>query len=130
MPTVTTVAPAVTVASTITSWRLNEPGLRRLLESPLGAVGQDLQRRAENVVTLATLRASGPVIGIRSGALHSGIRYEIENGPTMRAKIDTDAMSTWNGRPFSYPAYHDQTQGRPWLSGALRAALLGPGEAV
>jgi hypothetical protein len=112
----------VTVATTITSWRLNEAGLRRLLERPTGPVGQELVDRAERV-TAAAARNSGspqPGIGIRSGALDSGIHYEIEVGPPMRATVGTNAMSTWNGRPFSYPAYHDQVTGRPWLTGALR----------
>lgn len=121
--------------------RLNESAVRLLLDSPVGAVGRDLQRRAENVTRLATLRASiysgdGPTLGIRSGALHSSISYQIEaDALGLRATIGTNAMSTWHGRPFSYPSYHDVAgEGtppiggrRPWLTGALRAFDLPPG---
>ena len=99
---------------------LNEVGLRQLLESPLGPVGRDLTRRAEQVTRLATDNASGSVIGIKSGALHSGIHFEIHEEATgLVATIGTPAMSSWRGRPFSYPAYHDQSQNRPWLTKAL-----------
>jgi hypothetical protein len=100
--------------------RLNEIGLRQLLESPLGPVGRDLTRRAEQVTQLATENASGPVIGIESAALHSGIHFEIhEDARGLFATIATPAMSSWRGQPFSYPAYHDQRQNRPWLTKAL-----------
>jgi hypothetical protein len=38
---------------------LNEPGLKLLLESEQGPVGQDLRRRAEQVAALASDNASG-----------------------------------------------------------------------
>lgn len=99
--------------------RLNEPGLRLLLDSELGPVGRDLRRRAEAVVTQADINASGDIIGIESGALHSGVRYEIQSGPEgLEAVVGTDA----NKDGFSYPAWHDQN-GRPWLTSALRDAF-------
>jgi hypothetical protein len=110
---------------------VNEAGIEHMTRSPLGPVVRDLQRRAENVVALATRRAGGAIIDIESGQLYAGIKYRIEQrtqGPI--AIISTDATSEWRGQPFSYPAYHDQQTGRPWLSGALRAAMLDPGEAV
>lgn len=99
--------------------RLNQAALRLFLESEVGPVGRDLRRRAENVVAQADVNASGDIIGIESGALHSGVRYEIreaENG--LEAIIGTDA----NKAGFSYPAWHDQN-GRPWLTSALRDAF-------
>jgi hypothetical protein len=114
-----------------TTVKLNEGAINRFLEGDQGPVVTDLRRRAENVTALATLRASGPVIGIRSGRLHSGIQYRIDRAATgPQAVVFTDAMSSWRGQPFSYPAFHDvagvgEPQGgqRPWLSQALRAAL-------
>jgi hypothetical protein len=96
--------------------RLNESALRFFLESDIGPVGRDLRRRAEAVTRLAETNASGMVIGIESGALHSGVRYALEQGPEgLQAVIGTDA----NKDGFSYPAWHDQN-GRPWLTNALR----------
>lgn len=100
--------------------RLNEVALSVLLESPTGPVGRDMLRRAENVADIARLKASGDVIGIRSTDLFTGIDARVEatvNGPI--GTVSTDAMSDWHGRPFSYPAWHDQN-GRPWLTDALR----------
>ena len=98
---------------------LNEAALVHLLESESGPVGQDTRRRAENVARQAEINASGQVIGIESGDLHSGIRYELgrdEQG--LRAVIGTNARH----RGFAYPAWHDQ-HGRPWLTEALRDAF-------
>jgi hypothetical protein len=96
--------------------RLNEAALQRFLDSPAGPVGQDLQRRAERVTAEATANASGDIIGIESGALHSGINFRIENDSEgLRAVIGTPA----NKDGFSYPAYHDRHE-RPWLTEALR----------
>jgi hypothetical protein len=103
---------------------LNPRALALLLEAEHGPVGRDLQRRAERVVAFATSRASGGIIGIETGRLHSGIQFQIDSTATgLQARVFTTAMSTWRGQPFSYPAYQDQTQGRPWLSGALRAVI-------
>lgn len=95
---------------------LNEPAIRLLLESEAGPVGRDLRRRAEQVTALASTNASGDLIGIQSGDLHSGIRYEVRQGSGgLEAVIRTDAEH----RGFAYPAWHDQN-GRPWLTSALR----------
>lgn len=95
---------------------LNEAGLKLLLESEQGPVGQDLRRRAEQVAALASDNASGEIIGIRSGDLHSEIRYELrESGEGLEAVVLTDAEHGG----FFYPAFHDQN-GRPWLTAALR----------
>jgi hypothetical protein len=100
------------------SIRINEAGFR-FFTSELGPIGRDLRRRAENITAAAEVNASGLEIGIESGALHSGIRYEIREGPEgLEAIIGTDA----NKDGFSYPAWHDQN-GRPWLTNALRDAL-------
>jgi len=96
--------------------QLNEPALHFFLEEERGPVGRDLQRRAENVTTLAEVNASGSIIGIRSGDLHSGIRFQIGNdGEGLFATVGTDATH----RGFAYPAFHDR-HGRPWLTEALR----------
>ena len=101
--------------------RLNEAALQLLLESEAGPVGRDIRRRAENVGALAAMNASGDVIGIRSHSLLGGLTVEVESGSDgVRGIVKTDAMSDWHGQPFSYPAYHDQVTGRPWLSEALR----------
>lgn len=95
--------------------RINEAGFR-LFTSELGPVGRDLRRRAETVTALAEQNASGDIIGIESGALHSGVRYEIREGADgIEAVIGTDA----NKDGFSYPAYWNEN-GRPWLTNALR----------
>ncbi len=104
----------------------NDAGFQRMIRDPQGPIVRDLERRAQNVVALAGRRAAGPIIDIESGQLQAGINYRIEQRPEGPiAIISTPAKK--NG--FSYPAYHDQT-GRPWLTGALRAAMLSPGEAV
>lgn len=98
---------------------LNPQALALLLESEAGPVGRFLQRRAEAVVQVATVNASGPIIGIESGNLNTGIQYQIEqNADGLRARIFTDAEK--NG--FSYPAYWDRN-GRPWLTDALRTVF-------
>ena len=98
------------------SVKLNPPALRFFLDSEAGPVGQDLHKRAETVTALATQNAEGQIIGIESGALHSGIRFEIrEDADGLLAIVGTDAEK--NG--FSYPAYWDRN-GRPWLTEALR----------
>lgn len=98
--------------------RINEAGFR-LFTGELGPVGRDLRRRAETITAIAEVNASGDIIGIESGALHSGVRYEIREGPEgIEAVIGTDA----NRDGFSYPAYWDQN-GRPWLTSALRDGL-------
>ena len=98
---------------------LNESALVALLESDIGPVGRDIRRRAENVGAIAALNASGDMVNIRSHALLSGLTVEVESSPDgPRGIVKTDAFSTWGGRPFSYPAYLDQTY-RPWLSRAL-----------
>jgi hypothetical protein len=99
--------------------RLLEPGIRFLLENEAGPVGRDLRRRAENVAADATANASGEIIGIQTGDLHSGIRYEIQDtGDGLQAVVRTDARH--NG--FAYPAWWDRN-GKPWLTNALRDGL-------
>jgi hypothetical protein len=96
---------------------LNEAGLRFFLESEGGPVGGDLQRRAENVTALATQNAEGQIIGIETGDLHSGIRFEIGHDTEgLFAIVKTDARH----RGFAYPAWWDRFGGRPWLTSALR----------
>jgi hypothetical protein len=111
---------------------LNEAAIARLLNSTVGPVGRDIARRADNVATLASQNASGPVIGIESGRLLAGIRVRLEGTPDgVQAVVSTDATAydssgaqrLWNGQPFSYPAYHDQVTGRPWLTQALRDGI-------
>lgn len=76
-----------------------------------------MQPRAEAVVRQAEVNASGDIIGIDSGALHSGIRYELRQGEEgMEAVIGTDA----NKDGFSYPAWHNTFGERPWLTNALQ----------
>lgn len=95
---------------------MNEVALRFLLESPSGPVGRDLRRRSEQVAAQAGQNASGEIIGIETGDLYSGIRFEIrETADGLEGVIGTDAEH----RGFNYPAWHDQN-GRPWLTNALR----------
>ena len=95
---------------------LNGPALAFLLESENGPVGRDLRRRAEQVTALAEQNASGPIIGIESGDLHSGIRFEIkQDAEGLFATIGTDARHGG----FAYPTFWDSS-GRPWLTNALR----------
>jgi hypothetical protein len=111
---------------------LNEAAIARLLNSTTGPVGRDIARRADNVGTLASQNAAGPVIGIESGRLLAGIKVRVEGtAEGVRAVVSTDATAydasgaqrLWNGAPFSYPAYHDQFTGRPWLTQALRDGI-------
>ena len=96
--------------------RLFEPALTLLLDSEAGPVGQDLRRRAENVTADAEVNASGQIIGIETGDLHSGIRFVVESGGDgLQAVVRTDAEHGG----FAYPAYWDRN-GRPWLTNALR----------
>ena len=103
---------------------LNEAALELLLATPAGPVGRDLGRRAEQVVRLAEENASGSIIDIDTGDLHSGIHFEIHADPLgLFARVGTDAKH----RGFSYPAYWDQ-HGRPWLTSALRDGFASPSE--
>lgn len=101
---------------------LNPAALARLLESEMGPVGQDLRRRAENVAAQATENASvsgDRTLGIQTGDLHSGIRYEIgHDSDGLFATVGTDAQ---HGGVF-YPTWWDKYGGKPWLSSALDAA--------
>ena len=106
---------------------VNEAAVNTLLNSTIGPVGQHIGRLADQVATLATERASGPVIGIESGRLLAGIRTQLVGTPDgVRASVSTDAVAydsrgqtrLYLGQPFSYPAFHDRNE-RPWLSGAL-----------
>lgn len=97
-----------------------QPAVERLIESQAGPVGEYLTEKAQRIVSLAEQNAShssATTLGIRSGALHSGIRYIVENGGdgSLVARIGTDAENDG----FNYPAWHDQN-GRPWLRDALR----------
>ena len=96
--------------------RLLEPGIQFLLRDPAGPVGEDLRRRAENVAADPEVNASGDIIGIQTGDLHSGIRYVLQQGDDgLEAVVRTDAEHGG----FAYPAWWDQN-GRPWLTSALR----------
>lgn len=100
---------------------LNGPALAFLLESENGPVGLDLRRRAEQVTALASQNASGPIIGIQTGDLQSGIRYEIQNDSQgLFATIGTSARHFG----FAYPAWWDKFGGKPWLTEALRDGYL------
>lgn len=95
---------------------INDAAMNRFLRSTTGAVGQDLALRANKVLELASMNASGMIIGIRSGDLRLGLRARIE--PTnvgLEAIVSTPAEH----RDFFYPSFHDRN-GRPWLTNALR----------
>lgn len=97
---------------------LNELGIRAFFNS--NDMEEILRPRAEEVVRQADINASGAIIGIESGALSSGIRYEIQPGPEgLEAIVSTDAEK--NG--FSYPAWQDRFGGRPWLTSALQTVF-------
>lgn len=99
--------------------RLLEPGIQFLLQDENGPVGRDLRRRAENVAAEAAANASGDIIGIQTGDLHSGIRYVLQDsGEGLEAVVRTDAEHGG----FAYPAWWDQN-GKPWLTTALRDGL-------
>lgn len=106
---------------------VNEAALARLLNSQTGPVGREVARRAELTSGRASENAAGEVIGIESGRLQTGIRYEVQGTPEgVRAVVGSDAVAynsdgtprLYQGQPFSYPAYWDQN-GRPWLTRAL-----------
>lgn len=95
---------------------VNDAALSTLLRSTSGPVGQDLALRAFNVSEQARINASGPIIGVRSRDLLSGINSRIDaNADGLFAIVSTPAIH----RGFFYPAFHDRT-GRPWLTNALR----------
>lgn len=99
--------------------RLLEPGIQFLLRDPRGPVAEDLRHRAESVAADAAVNASGDIIGIQTGDLHSGIRYELRQGDEgLEAVVRTDAEHGG----FAYPAWWDQN-GKPWLTSALRDGL-------
>ena len=94
---------------------LYESGLRALFNGR--QMEEILRPRAEAVVREADINASGDIIGIESGQLSVGIRYEIQFGSEgLEAVVGTDA----NKDGFSYPAWQDRFGGRPWLTAALR----------
>jgi len=95
---------------------VNDAVLTPFLRSTTGPVGQDLALRAFNVAEQARINASGPIIGVRSHDLLSGINAKIDaNADGLFAIVNTPAIH----RGFNYPAYHD-LNGRPWLTHALR----------
>ena len=115
------------------SFKLNEPAIARLLDSPAGPVGLEIARRAELTTQHASENATGQVIGILSGRLLSGLRFEVQGTPEgVRAIVSTDAVAynsdgttrLYHGAPFSYPAFHDRN-GRPWLTAALAEVFPG-----
>lgn len=99
--------------------RLNEVGLRAFFNGP--QMERILQPRAEAVVQQADFNASysGPeTLGIDSGDLSSGIRYELRNGAdSLEAVIGTNARDETTG--FFYPYWWDRYGGKPWLTNAL-----------
>jgi hypothetical protein len=100
---------------------LREPALQFFLQSPVGPVGVDLERRATRVEQIARENASGPIIGVQSGDLLAGLHTTISVGDRgLQAAVGTDAQH----RGFGYPAFHDQ-HGRPWLSAALEDGFRG-----
>lgn len=113
---------------------LNQPAIDLFFNSTIGPWGQRLAVLADTVLEKANANASGPIIGIESGRLVSGLRANIEGTPEgARATVGTDAVAyyadggvrPYRGRPFSYPAYHDQHTGRPWMTTALREVFPG-----
>lgn len=116
---------------------VNEAAVNRLLNSTVGPVGIYIAHKASEVQETAQANASGPVIGIETGALIGGLRTQMEGSPEgVRAVVSTDAVARYTtgqrkgqvrpyqGSPFSYPAYHDQHD-RPWLTNALRQVFPG-----
>jgi len=102
------------------SVRLNEAGLQRFFNSTVGPVGRILADRADRVRERAAQNASGEMLEIDSGDLLRGLRVQLErDADSLVAKVSTSAMH----RGFNYPAYWDQN-GRPWLTSALRDALI------
>ncbi len=94
----------------------NDAALATFLRSTNGPVGQDLALRAFNVSEQARINASGPIIGIQTRDLLTGINARIDaNADGLFAVVNTPAIH----RGFYYPAFHDRT-GRPWLTYALR----------
>jgi hypothetical protein len=100
-----------------------EEAVHRVLRSPIGPVGRDLARRAENVTRQATENAShrGPTtLGIVTGDLHSSIHFTIEEGvEDLKAFVGSPAEH----HGLHYPTYWDRN-GHPWLSSALPEALV------
>jgi hypothetical protein len=76
----------------LVKFNLLAEGLHHLLEDPNGEVGQDLERRAQNVTRRVDVLTSGrPGPEIVTGDLNSSIHYVIvsdQNG--LRAQIGTD----------------------------------------
>lgn len=99
--------------------RLNEVGLRTFFNGP--QMERILRPRAEVVVQQADMNASfsGPeTLGIESGDLSSGIRYDIQPGvDSLEAVIGTNARDENTG--FFYPYWWDRYGGKPWLTNAL-----------
>jgi hypothetical protein len=117
------------------SFKLNESAIGALLNSTVGPVGIYIGRKADEVSSLASQRASGQVLGIESGRLLAGMRTQLEGTPEgVRAVVGTDAVAydrktgetrLYHGAPFSYPAFHDQGNVSGWLTGALAEVFPG-----
>jgi hypothetical protein len=113
---------------------INETGIQAFFNSTVGPWGRHLALLSDMVLEKANINASGPVIGIETGRLVGGLRVQLEGtAEGAQAIVGTDAVAydaaggvrTYRGRPFSYPAYHDQNTGRPWMSNALREVFPG-----
>ena len=90
----------------------------RYFRDPTGPIGQDLERRMDQVARIATANASGPVLGVISGDLLRFFRADIfSDGEGLHAVIGTTAIH----EEFGYPGYHDRaaTGGKRWLTSAL-----------
>lgn len=70
---------------------LHEPALRRLLETPGGAVGRDITRRITNVAARAVENASGREVRMRTGALADSVQAEVRtDGIGLHGRVWSD----------------------------------------
>lgn len=100
----------------------NQVALNQLLDTPEGAVGLDLQRRAFNVESQAKLNASGrPGPRVRTGRLRSSITHEVvtDLNSGLVARVGTNVE-------YAYPLETGLPSGvkYPFLGPALPAALI------
>lgn len=110
---------------------LDAQGLFFVLEAPEGPVGEDLTRRAQEVLAQATTNAEGAQVPgamnaqgrgprIRTGNLSTSLRYTIETDSGLHAEVGSDVFySTYLETGFMGGWNHDIPLKFPFLVPAL-----------
>jgi len=99
----------------------NEAAIQRLLGSPSGPVGRELNRRAEAIRTIADGNIHGPWLNVDTGDLVRNLKVtEVMTPEGVAYTVGSNAEH----RGFRYGGFWDEN-GRPWLSEATADVFPG-----